>query len=106
MDLLQVGSRVNLACLANKSRKKFETLTDYVHARTVRAATTDSPDHGPSASPISGVNICRFAFWWRLTKQKHMYCQQSSETIDLTSHHVPEVRTNLDASRRLFNPIW
>jgi hypothetical protein len=36
MDLLQVGSRVNPACLANKSRKKFETLTDSVHARIVR----------------------------------------------------------------------
>jgi hypothetical protein len=36
----------------NKSRKKPRTLTNSAHVRTVRAATTDSPDRGPSA--------CRF----------------------------------------------
>jgi hypothetical protein len=48
LDPLQVGSRVNTADLANKSCKKIETLTDSAHARTVRAATTDSPDRGSS----------------------------------------------------------
>jgi hypothetical protein len=48
MDPLQVGSRVNLVGLANKSRKKSGTLTDSAHARTVRAATADHPASGPN----------------------------------------------------------
>jgi hypothetical protein len=48
LDPLQVGSRANPAGFANKSRKKSGTLTDSVHARTVRAATADNPDRAPS----------------------------------------------------------
>jgi hypothetical protein len=33
LDPLQDGSRVNPAVLANKSRKKYVTLTDFVNAR-------------------------------------------------------------------------
>jgi hypothetical protein len=33
---------------ANKSHKKFGTLTDSVHARTVLTATTESLDRGPT----------------------------------------------------------
>jgi hypothetical protein len=46
LDLLQVGSRVNLVDLANKSHKKSRTLTNSAHARTIRATTTDSPNRG------------------------------------------------------------
>jgi hypothetical protein len=38
------------------------------------------------------------AFWWSLANQKH---QRTSETIDLMSYFVLEVRTQLDASHRL-----
>jgi hypothetical protein len=43
LDSLQVVSRANPAVLANKSREKLETLTDFAHARTVRATTVDRP---------------------------------------------------------------
>lgn len=45
---LQVGFRVNSVDLANKFRKKFGTLTDSAHARTVCAATADHSDRRPS----------------------------------------------------------
>jgi hypothetical protein len=48
LDPLQVGSRVNLACLANNSCKKSRTITNSAHTQTVRVATADSPDRGPS----------------------------------------------------------
>jgi hypothetical protein len=48
LDPLQVGSRVNHVDLSNKSRNKFETLTDSAHARTVRATIADRPDHRPA----------------------------------------------------------
>jgi hypothetical protein len=55
LDPLKVGSRINSVGLANKSRKKYETLTDsaYVrtaplHAWTVRTPTVQ-PQTGPSA---------------------------------------------------------
>jgi hypothetical protein len=41
LDPLQVGFRVNPASLANKSHKKFRTLTDSAHTQMVRAATVD-----------------------------------------------------------------
>jgi hypothetical protein len=47
-DPLQVVSRSNSAVLGNKSREKLGTLTDFAHARTIRATTTDRPDYGPS----------------------------------------------------------
>jgi hypothetical protein len=69
LDSLQVGSRVNPAGLANKSRKKFGTLTNSVHARTVWATMADCPNHGPfglragqSAMPLSILNICALPF--------------------------------------------
>jgi hypothetical protein len=49
LDPLQVGFRVNPASLANKSHKKFRTLTDSAHTQMVRAATVDSP-------PASGLD--------------------------------------------------
>ena len=48
LDPLQTDFRVNPAVLGNKSREKLGTLTDSVHARTVRATTADCPDRGPS----------------------------------------------------------
>jgi hypothetical protein len=45
-----VSPRVNPADLANKSRKKSGTLTDFAQAWTVRDVTTDSPDSGPDRS--------------------------------------------------------
>jgi hypothetical protein len=48
LDPLQVGCRVNLADLANKSLKKLGTLIDSVNAWTVYATTEDSPDRGQS----------------------------------------------------------
>jgi hypothetical protein len=48
LDPLQVGSRVNLIGLANKSHKQSETLTNSAHARTVGTAIANSPDHEPS----------------------------------------------------------
>jgi hypothetical protein len=55
--------------------------------RTVRAIGLDRP-------PLLVFNTCP-AFWWSLANQKH---QCTSETIDLMSYFVPEVRTKLDAS--------
>jgi hypothetical protein len=52
MDPLQVGSRVNPAGLANKSCKRFKTLTDSAHAWTVHTATTDSRERGPPQSRL------------------------------------------------------
>jgi hypothetical protein len=61
LDPLRTDSRVNPTVLGNKSREKLGTLTDCVHAWTVRATTADSPDHGssdlragPSARPLFG----------------------------------------------------
>jgi hypothetical protein len=54
---LQVGYRVNPVELANKSCKKYETLTDFVHARTICVAMADSPDHEPSGLR---VDPCHF----------------------------------------------
>jgi hypothetical protein len=48
LDPLQTDFRVNPTVLGNKSREKLGTLTVSAHAWTVRAATADSPDRGPS----------------------------------------------------------
>jgi hypothetical protein len=48
LDPLQVGSRVNLIGLANKSGKESGTLNNSTHTRTVHAATADSLDRRPS----------------------------------------------------------
>jgi hypothetical protein len=48
LDPLRSNFRVNPTVLGNKSREKLGTLTVSAHARTVRAATADSPDRGPS----------------------------------------------------------
>jgi hypothetical protein len=47
LDLLQTVSRDNPAVLGNKSHEKLGTLTEYAHARTVRATTADRPASGP-----------------------------------------------------------
>jgi hypothetical protein len=47
LDPLQSVSRANSAVLANKSRKKLGTLTDYVHTRTVRLAHPGAQQNGP-----------------------------------------------------------
>jgi hypothetical protein len=52
LDPLQVGFRAYPVDFANKSRKKSETLTDFAHTQTVRAATDDSPDLG-----LSGLRV-------------------------------------------------
>jgi hypothetical protein len=77
MDPLQVGSRVNPIGLANKSRKKSRTLTDFVHAQTIRAASADSTDRGPSdlkAGPSAWSIWCStYAPWLlvELSEPKH-----------------------------------
>jgi hypothetical protein len=43
LDPFQVGSQTNPAEFANKNRKKSGTLTDFVPARTIRAATANRP---------------------------------------------------------------
>jgi hypothetical protein len=48
LDSLRTDFRVNPTVLGNKSHEKLGTLTVSAHARTVRAATADSPDRGPS----------------------------------------------------------
>jgi hypothetical protein len=48
LDPLRSNFRVNPTVLGNKSREKLGTLTVSAHARTVRAATADSPDRRPS----------------------------------------------------------
>jgi hypothetical protein len=50
LDPLQMIYRVNSVNLANKPRKKCETLTGSAHARTVRATSTVRPCWGPSSS--------------------------------------------------------
>lgn len=45
---MQIAFRVNPVSFANKSCKKRETVTDNAHVRTIRVATADGPDHGPS----------------------------------------------------------
>jgi hypothetical protein len=47
LDLFQTDFWVNPAVLGNKSREKLGTLTDFAHARTVRATTVDRPASGP-----------------------------------------------------------
>jgi hypothetical protein len=44
LDPLHVISQANSVDLANQSRKKVRTLTDPMHARTVRATRVDCPD--------------------------------------------------------------
>jgi hypothetical protein len=63
LDPLRTDFRVNPTVLDNKSHEKVGTLTVSVHARAVRAATADSPDHrpsglraGPSARPFLASN--------------------------------------------------
>jgi hypothetical protein len=48
LDPLRTGFRVNSTVLGNKSREKLGIVTVSTHARTVCAATADSPDRGPS----------------------------------------------------------
>jgi hypothetical protein len=69
LDPLQVSSRVNPTGLANNILKKSGTLTDFAHARMVRATTANSPDRGPSglraepsARSFSMLNICPLPF--------------------------------------------
>jgi hypothetical protein len=50
LDPLQVGSRVNPAGFANKSRNKSGTLTDSTHTRLVLAAMAYSLDANRPAS--------------------------------------------------------
>jgi hypothetical protein len=52
LDPLQAVSRANSADLANKSRKKLETLTDSSCVQTVRATVVDRPALGPDR-PLS-----------------------------------------------------
>jgi hypothetical protein len=47
LDLLQVGSQTKTMEFANKP-KESGTLTDSVHAQTVRTTTTDGLDNRPS----------------------------------------------------------
>ena len=57
LDPLPTDFRVNPAVLGNRSREKLGTLTVSAQARTVRAATADCPDRGPSglrAGPSAG----------------------------------------------------
>jgi hypothetical protein len=70
LDSFPTVFRVNPAVLGNKSREKLGTLTDSAHARTIRAATVDSPDCGPSGLGVGPsallfleLNICPPAFW-------------------------------------------
>lgn len=53
---VQVGSRVNPVCLANKSRKKIRILTDSTHTRTVRATTANADC--PSSDRVPGQKVC------------------------------------------------
>jgi hypothetical protein len=46
LDPLQTDFRVNPTVLGNKSHEKLGTLTVSAQARTVRAATADSPASG------------------------------------------------------------
>jgi hypothetical protein len=48
LDPLRSDFRVNPTVLGNKSREKLGTLAVSAQGRTVRAATMDSPDRGPS----------------------------------------------------------
>jgi hypothetical protein len=50
MNTLQVGSQVNFTDLANKSRKKLETLTNFFYAR----ANHSRYHRGPSDCPKVG----------------------------------------------------
>jgi hypothetical protein len=45
-------SRVNSANLANNRSKKLGTLTNHVHARTVRTTSANRPDREPSGCPF------------------------------------------------------
>jgi hypothetical protein len=58
----------------------------------------DYPGPRAKSSATFGVQHIPSDFWWSLVNQKH---QRTSETIDLMSHFVPEVRAQLDASHRL-----
>jgi hypothetical protein len=69
LDPLRSDFRVNPTVLGNKSREKLGTLTVSAHARTVRAATADCPDRGPSgleagpsSRPFLASNICPLPF--------------------------------------------
>jgi hypothetical protein len=69
LDPLRTDFRVNPTILGNKSHEKLGTLTVYAHARTVRAATMDSQDRGPSdlragpsASPFLASNDVSYVF--------------------------------------------
>lgn len=46
LDLLEIGSQVNPAEFINKSIKKRGTLTDFVHAWTIRASTMNCSNCG------------------------------------------------------------
>jgi hypothetical protein len=58
----------------------------------------DRPSPRARSSATFGVQHMPPAFWWSLANQKH---QCTSETIDLMSYFVREVKTQLDASHRL-----
>jgi hypothetical protein len=70
LNPLRTDFRVNPTVLGNKPREKLGTLIVSAHARTVRVATADSLDRGPSglraepsARPFLASNICPPAFW-------------------------------------------
>jgi hypothetical protein len=106
LDPLQVGSRAYPVGFANKSRKKSGILTDYTHARNVRATTADRLDY--KTEPFDGQFWCSTyaPFWWRLTNQKHIYSSSTLwETINLESYFVPEVQIKPHVSHQLFDLI-
>jgi hypothetical protein len=58
LDPLHAISRANSADLANQSRKEVGTLTDPVHAWTVRATSADCPAASFSAQQSPPMLLC------------------------------------------------
>jgi hypothetical protein len=67
------------------------------HAQDKDNRLSQSDRGGADRPPLLVFNTCPCLFW-SLANQNH---QRTSETIDLMSYFVPEVKTQLDASHRL-----
>jgi hypothetical protein len=95
LDPLQVVSGVNPADLANKSRKKLETLTDSAHVWTVRVTTADRPASEPDRPHGHFVfNVCLLVFWWRLMNENTCFRIQRLVNCIRFINKLTSIRSN------------
>jgi hypothetical protein len=90
LDPFQVGSQTNPAEFANKNRKKSGTLTDFVPARTIRAATANRPGIRVGRSACFGAQHMPLPFGGDGRTKSTYTTSTLRETTDLTCHFATD----------------